>query len=283
MRCFLAIASFASVVASQMFAATAHGPQSSLAEVFVPNRDHKQSPLLRRAAELGVTQHAKLGEPARIDPAKAEDQYAQRHPSQSQRIEEKEPESQPRIEEEQPEETTSEFLWRWWDMLSRYFWRVLFSMSLYLFLVILIAIFYRHKLMDRRELDGYAQLDDFSSRLFACHEDIPICFWACCCPAIRWGDTVGKMQWMGFWPAFFLFLLMTILTQVFTLAGLTLFIWFFFSLLLAHYRTKFRQSLNFAEENACFLDTLVYCFCQCCAISQEARHVKALLKAEMPS
>lgn len=292
MRPPLALLFLAGVGASQVPAADSHRHRPFLAqthstEVVSP---HSSSVLdrggkhasLELAAELAAVQlsTAHVGrEPARrIDPAEAEDQYAENNQPQVQAVREEEPE-QPQEAEEHPEETLNGMFWHWWGVFRKHFWSVFFTMVLQMLLITLIAILYKHKLMIRGEVDTYAR-DDFSSSLFACHEDLPICFWSCCCPAIRWGDTIGKMQWMGFWSAFFLFLLMMLLVQVFSLMGLSMFIWIAFSVLLAHYRGRLRRDLSFAKESAFCLDTLVFACCQCCAIAQEARHVKSILKAE---
>lgn len=111
---------------------------------------------------------------------------------------------------------------------------------------------------------------------FACLRSPEICWCACCCPGLRWADT---MYMAG------LTSIVTGLTFVFCCSLLNCFTYFGnaivgpFTLLLAlYYRHKLREAigLSYWTAGSCCIDCLYLLFCPWCAIAQEARTVKHL-------
>merc|ERR1719498_347116 len=129
------------------------------------------------------------------------------------------------------------------------------------------------------EVDRSKTSEDWSSGLFACFSDLPICFWSCCCPCIRWADTVHKMGFMEFWPAFSLFLSLLILYWGLSPFGVGFLIWLGFCCLCVTYRHRMREQfqMNDRHDFAFAEDLAIYCCCSPCAIAQEARHVNTVL------
>jgi len=111
-------------------------------------------------------------------------------------------------------------------------------------------------------------------------EDPLLCVCACCCPAIRWAETVSFVpDLLAFWPAFFFFMLLLALTRVDVWAT-----GFVCACVLALMCTSYRQELRHrfgmqAGGVSYVTDCLLYLFCMCCAIQQEARHVEEALKS----
>lgn len=113
-------------------------------------------------------------------------------------------------------------------------------------------------------------------------QDWSICLMACCCPAIRWAETVSddKVQYMTFWAALFLVLGLGI--SIFVLGFYVLghvelapVICLIFVLLGIYFRQRLR--LTFGHNpyvlRSVAIDILSWCCCPCCAIVQEAREV----------
>merc|ERR1740138_972754 len=68
-----------------------------------------------------------------------------------------------------------------------------------------------------------AQGDDFTYRLFytkSIGQDWPICLMACCCPAIRWAETMSMAPLLPFWAALGLMLLLSVLQSMVVSSGL---------------------------------------------------------------
>lgn len=105
--------------------------------------------------------------------------------------------------------------------------------------------------------------------------DRSICLISCCCPVIRWADTVSMSSSLGFWAALFLIVACIVIAEVSsgigTLAVLAVFVWRRQQL-----RHLFHMSGTAAPGAArsCIEDCLAYTFCSCCAIMQEARQIE---------
>lgn len=107
----------------------------------------------------------------------------------------------------------------------------------------------------------------------SCKQDWPIWLSACCCPMVRWSDTVSAPQapLLDFWTAIFMMIALEVL------GPLTWFGSSFFVVLVGIY---FRQRLRLLfghEPKRCktvALDFLAWCCCPLCAIVQEAKEVE---------
>eukprot|EP00930_Biecheleria_cincta_P074213 TRINITY_DN6140_c0_g1_i1.p1 TRINITY_DN6140_c0_g1~~TRINITY_DN6140_c0_g1_i1.p1 ORF type:complete len:371 (+),score=47.20 TRINITY_DN6140_c0_g1_i1:162-1115(+) len=138
----------------------------------------------------------------------------------------------------------------------------------------------------------------FSSGLFECGSDLGTCMLSCCCPSAQWAHNVGMVPIGAFWAAFFLRLTFTVILDV---SGDMLGLLFFFNLQGADEQTmrKIFQTLSdgcttalvvlgmlarqrlrtkFGMETGGIImlqDTCLHLCCACCAIAQEARHIRA--------
>lgn len=120
--------------------------------------------------------------------------------------------------------------------------------------------------------DWQLPTEDWPFEHWKLKSDWPICLMACCCPAIRWADTIGSDRlWGGFfWHAFLLFLVLQIL-GIYTYG--------FSVLVLLCIGIYFRQKIrgNFKKSNSWSTyasDVLLWCCCPCLAIAQEALEVE---------
>lgn len=107
---------------------------------------------------------------------------------------------------------------------------------------------------------------------YQCYQYPEIFFWSCCCPCIRWGHTMDLLQFVDYWPAFFLFFLLVAMNQItgFVVFGI------FLTVILVYYRQKTRKLFgmeNYSTSSGLTVDCLGYCFCWPCFIAQEANHV----------
>lgn len=110
--------------------------------------------------------------------------------------------------------------------------------------------------------------DGFSDNIFACKSDhASIWFWSCCCPCIRWADTVAEMGYMRQVVALSIWIFLTVGNSFLMGAGTLILI-----ALGAYYRTRLRASWGL-PDNTCS-DVVAWCCCMPCAIAQEARHVE---------
>lgn len=106
--------------------------------------------------------------------------------------------------------------------------------------------------------------DDFGVGLFTCFSDVKLCLFACCCPCLRWADTVDRAGLLKYWVAFTVFAVLIILSPyTYGITGIVL------ALVCFGYRQRLRRKYNVAPNNV--QDCLAYFFCGTCAVVQEAR------------
>jgi len=149
---------------------------------------------------------------------------------------------------------------------------------------LVLAFFYwRHRKPPERQLD--AVLDEGSFKawrfgLFSCFSEPEICLWACCCPAIRWADTMRQIGYLGFWMAFAVFFGISVVAS----ATGAIAIWAVLAFVCAAMRQEMRLAYGMYEQGGCtyFEDFCLYCFCSCCTIIQEARQVEEAYKVGYP-
>jgi len=108
-----------------------------------------------------------------------------------------------------------------------------------------------------------------------------LCFWACCCPAIRWADSMSMLGLLGFWVAFSIFLGLELLNS------LTSGVVFYLVLcsVATYQRQRLREKFDMDHDDAktVGIDCLWFCCCLPCAVSQEARHVEEAAKQGHPA
>lgn len=101
---------------------------------------------------------------------------------------------------------------------------------------------------------------------------------ACCCPAVRWADTMRMAGIFSFWPAVLIFASLYLLGP--PTACLTALI---LLCLLVWKRQQLRERFNIDPgcKTGC-LDCCAYICCACCAIVQEAQELEEAYKANDP-
>lgn len=116
---------------------------------------------------------------------------------------------------------------------------------------------------------------------FECFGRMDVSLWVCCCPAIRWADNVTTMGLLpNFWLAWMIWMGFSLVTgESQDLVALTV-----LAILGAMFRRELRLKFQMAATGVTFFqDCLLYCFCPCCAITQEARQVEDALRAGHPA
>lgn len=121
--------------------------------------------------------------------------------------------------------------------------------------------------------DGASALTQWSSGLCACFEDPYTCVWACCCPAVRWADTLDMVGMMKFWSAF---ALCTVLEFVMHLPCLGL-VWVVLCCVMTYYRQELRGLFQIPRAGG-VVDFALICCCMPCVLAQDARHVNMAAK-----
>lgn len=161
------------------------------------------------------------------------------------------------------------------------------SSILWACLLTLVAYFWRSTRADLiakpQESDDFSDLQDWKFGLFSCFEDINLCLCGCCCPAIRWADTMDRPGLLTFWLAFAIFLGFSVGTDVLVyFSQLGGFLGLCFLCFLVYHRQLLRQKFHM-EQGGCgtYLgDFLSYCCCAPCTIVQEARQVEEAVRRQ---
>eukprot|EP00929_Paragymnodinium_shiwhaense_P011502 TRINITY_DN11728_c0_g2_i1.p1 TRINITY_DN11728_c0_g2~~TRINITY_DN11728_c0_g2_i1.p1 ORF type:complete len:309 (+),score=70.08 TRINITY_DN11728_c0_g2_i1:76-1002(+) len=109
-------------------------------------------------------------------------------------------------------------------------------------------------------------------------DDNCIMFWACCCPGIRWSDTVSniKVRFLKFWVALAVFLFVSLLAGGVAGPWVAGIFGFVVLGLGVYYRQQLRGALGHSKGTlkTITLDILAWSCCPCCAIVQEAKEVE---------
>lgn len=166
--------------------------------------------------------------------------------------------------------------------------QVFSSLLIWSFLACLVAYFYTSRRETpgcadaEKQSDGVEVFQEWKHGLFSCHEDPEITVCSLCCPGIRWALTLSYVPGMlTFWVGFFIYMCVELL------GGLTACTigWVLLALLCTAYRQELRQKFNMERQGGMtyITDAMTYCFCVCCAIAQEARHVEDALKSGHPA
>jgi len=161
---------------------------------------------------------------------------------------------------------------------------VLLTAAIWFALTTLVAHFYRSgrspTVAEHREADD-TKFQQWTFGLFACLEEPSLAIFACCCPAIRWGENLSYVPGLlTFWAAFFFYSAALMLDMVTATALGTLVI----ALVCTSYRQEIRSKFNMERGGMTYItDCLSYLCCTCCAIVQEARHIEAAVKAGHPA
>jgi len=190
--------------------------------------------------------------------------------------------------EYQVSEKSSRFLtWSSRDILERNKFEIAVTGLILLVLYVACSWYYhRHFLYTGPETaPTHCDKDEFTQwqvNLFQCYEDEEIGFWSFLCFGIRWSDTMSKAKVMGYWKAYWI---MTFVLFLFFLPLAFPIVWLSFAALLTWGRQKLRERFAFPRigGQTWFEDWCTDCWCPCCAIAQEAVHVRMALEAGHPS
>lgn len=120
-----------------------------------------------------------------------------------------------------------------------------------------------------KSVAGYSseQEDDFGVSLFGCLSDIKLTLFTCCCPCLRWADSVDKAGLMKYWSAFAAFAVLVFLSPcTFGIAGLLV--------AFLCYKQRLRLRSKYGVKSKPMQDCLAHFFCSICAIVQESRVVE---------
>jgi len=166
--------------------------------------------------------------------------------------------------------------WDTWKVgVSKYLANSILGELGQLVLIVLCAVFYnkyRHSHDFTQKKPSTQGGKHFGYKLFGCFEDVQMSLLSCCCPALRWADTMDKARptLLKYWIAIAVCLCLGFLGPL-TL-GLT-------SIalvgIMTYFRQRFRKQSNIQIGGLTILeDCCTYCLCSCCAIVQEARQVE---------
>lgn len=132
--------------------------------------------------------------------------------------------------------------------------------------------------------------DDFTYGLFGCYSDPKLSLMACCCPALRWADSMDKAatpakSLISYWPGVLLVLGFTLVNMMLSFALLHVFCGFclhiVFVLVMVFFRQKLRRryQIKGGSFRTFAADMIGWLCCPCCSIVQEAREVEQSLAA----
>jgi len=112
-----------------------------------------------------------------------------------------------------------------------------------------------------------------------CGADRCMCFFAWCCPSVRWADTLSedKAKLLSFWPALLIFAVLNNLRgvvcyQISAIVGLSLLV----AVVYTRQQIRKRYQLEHGTCGTVCFDCLTWCCCSPCAIVQEARQAQLL-------
>lgn len=163
---------------------------------------------------------------------------------------------------------------------------VVMSFVLWLILYTSASAYYHHSVRFYAEVDEemrkeeeakganiFEDFKDFKSGLFSCNQYLGITFWSCCCPNIRWADTMSKVNIHDYWKGFWL------LTAISCIAWFPLCtpVCFIVTVVyMTYHRQQFRTKFEFYEQGGSSVakDCLTFACCLPCAVAQEARHTR---------
>lgn len=160
---------------------------------------------------------------------------------------------------------------------------LIITFGIWVIVYVLVAAYYHNSVLyyapveaSKEELEQrehYRDFQEWKSGLFSCHEHPGITFWSCCCPGIRWADTVSKLGIHRYWTAFWGMTLCYFLTMLPIATGICFLCVVFYC---TYFRQEIRKHFKFDEVGGATwcTDCLTYCCCFCCAVAQEARQTR---------
>lgn len=155
---------------------------------------------------------------------------------------------------------------------------IVFWLSWTVVAVLMANFVYKRQLVEQDLAMKSDPVYDMENGHFGCMEDPQSCFYSCCCPQIRWADTLSQAGFMSFWAAFS-FMTILILLNIFSFGKGAFGIWS--ALAFLYYRQQLRSKLELPHHDmkTCAIDCCFGLWCACCLIAQEARTVKSAYEA----
>lgn len=164
-------------------------------------------------------------------------------------------------------------------MVSFILWAILYALaSWYYFSHVRYFVPVDKKLSKQETKMHFDDFKDFKSSVLDCsgfsehvesgHGDINC--WACCCPGIRWSDTMSKIGIHSYWAGF---AIMSALEAIGFIPFATIPCYLIVVIYMTHHRQKFRETFEMEETSWCSDFMTVWC-CILCTVAQEARHVR---------
>jgi Cys-rich protein (TIGR01571 family) len=137
----------------------------------------------------------------------------------------------------------------------------------------------KSKLAKQQTFQGFHY---FRSGLFDCASEPGICFWSCCCPGIRWADTMSNLGVHSFYTSFWI---LTALYCIMFWPLATMIGHLVIAAVMAWQRQAIREQFEFEDQGGitCASDCFTYIFCMCCAVAQEARQCREACKVGHPA
>lgn len=148
----------------------------------------------------------------------------------------------------------------------------------------LYSVYMAGTVLDSTEAEQYKD-KGFMYGPFSCMDDLEVSACACCCPGLVWADTMNTVSVLSYWRAFVVYLAVVVVVPWFestlgfsseSLMVDAFVVQFVATIaLFTYFRQQLREKLQMktgAVELA--KDFFSWCCCSCCAVAQEARHVK---------
>lgn len=112
--------------------------------------------------------------------------------------------------------------------------------------------------------------DGLSDHILACRTTPSIFCWACCCPCVRWSDTISLAGYLPFFVALTLWVVLLLANLILLGLGLPAVM-----VLGIVFRQTLRSSFGLPQTSMTLAkDVIAWVLCLPCAIAQEARHVE---------
>eukprot|EP00927_Polykrikos_kofoidii_P046795 TRINITY_DN40929_c0_g1_i1.p1 TRINITY_DN40929_c0_g1~~TRINITY_DN40929_c0_g1_i1.p1 ORF type:complete len:613 (-),score=75.08 TRINITY_DN40929_c0_g1_i1:104-1942(-) len=154
------------------------------------------------------------------------------------------------------------------------------SGALWLVLVTLTALYWQGRTMVVQLGTKHPLPGQWTFHLAHFFQDKRLCVFSCCCGPVRWAHTVRTAGLLGYWTAFSLFTIFSLMASVGVGIGSIPLI-----VMTVYYRQEIKAMFSI-ESYTCWsvtMDILVYTFCSVCAIIQEAREMELAAAVKHPA
>lgn len=145
-------------------------------------------------------------------------------------------------------------------------------------------LYHKNKEISQRDPTAMLNIEEFREfkhGICSCFGAPDICLLSYLCPGIRWAQSIYVMGFVGFWVALALFIGLDFLG---TITG-EVFVYIALAIILAYWRQEMRLAFNMRRQGGVTYveDCMLYFWCLCCTVTQEARQVEDALKVGHPA